>query len=107
MAGKRPEINSREPCLSDAHQRQAFASHRQGRRLATPDALLYTADGPEQVPNGSLPGLPAVINFGTGDAKQGFETLKKLQDARAHPDPNPYGQPTGNPTTEKPLKSDK
>ena len=47
--------------------------------LATADTLLYTADGPEQVPKGSLPGLPAVINFGTGDAKQGFETLKKLR----------------------------
>ena len=47
--------------------------------LATPDTLLYTADGPEQVPNGSLPELPAVINFGTGDAKQAFATLKKLR----------------------------
>jgi len=47
--------------------------------LARPDTLLYTADGPEQVPNGSLPELPAVINFGTGDAKQGFSTLKKLR----------------------------
>jgi beta-galactosidase len=47
--------------------------------LATADTLLYTADGPEQVPKGSLPGIPAVINFGTGDAKQGFETLKKLR----------------------------
>ncbi len=37
--------------------------------LAAPDTLLYTADGPEQIPNGSLPGLPAVINFGTGDAQ--------------------------------------
>ena len=47
--------------------------------LAAPDTLLYTADGPEQVPNGSLPELPAVINFGTGDARQGFATLKKLR----------------------------
>lgn len=47
--------------------------------LAASDTLLYTADGPEQVPNGSLPELPAVINFGTGDAKQGFETLKKFR----------------------------
>jgi len=47
--------------------------------LALSDTLLYTADGPEQVPNGSFPDLPAVINFGTGDAKQGFETLKKLR----------------------------
>jgi beta-galactosidase len=47
--------------------------------IATPNTLLYTADGPEQVPNGSLPGLPAVINFGTGDAKKGFATLKKFR----------------------------
>ena len=47
--------------------------------LAASDTLLYTADGPEQVPNGSLPELPAVINFGTGDAKKGFETLKKIR----------------------------
>ena len=47
--------------------------------LAAPDTLLYTADGPEQIPNGSLPELPAVINFGTGDAKKGFETLKKAR----------------------------
>ena len=37
--------------------------------------LLYTADGPEQIPNGSLPELPAVINFGTGEAKQSFAIL--------------------------------
>lgn len=47
--------------------------------LAASDTLLYTADGPEQVLNGSLPDLPAVINFGTGDAKQGFETLKNIR----------------------------
>jgi beta-galactosidase len=49
--------------------------------LARPETLLYTADGPEQVPNGSLPELPAVINFGTGDAAQGFAALKKLRPA--------------------------
>src|SRR5580700_5190536 len=31
-------------------------------------ALLYTADGPELIPNGSLPELPAVINFSPGNA---------------------------------------
>ena len=40
------------------------------------DGLLYTADGPEQVKNGSLPELPAVINFGTGDAEKGFALLQ-------------------------------
>ncbi|MGA8089859.1 MAG: beta-galactosidase family protein [Terracidiphilus sp.] len=47
--------------------------------LAAPDTLLYTADGAEQVPNGSLPELPAVINFGSGDAKKAFATFKKLR----------------------------
>lgn len=47
--------------------------------LAAADTLLYTADGAEQVPDGSLPELPAVINFGTGDAKNSFATLKKLR----------------------------
>jgi beta-galactosidase len=40
---------------------------------------LYTADGPEQVPNGSLPGLPAAINFGAGESQKGFAALKKLR----------------------------
>ena len=42
-------------------------------------AQLYTADGANELPNGSLPELPAVINFGTGDAKGEFAKLKKLR----------------------------
>ena len=42
-------------------------------------ALLYTADGAAQLPKGSLPELPAVINFGPGDARKGFETLHRLR----------------------------
>ena len=42
-------------------------------------AMLYTADGPEQVPNGSLPELPAVVNFAPGAAKHALETLHKLR----------------------------
>ena len=42
-------------------------------------SVLYTADGPEQIPKGSLPELPAVINFGTGDAKAGFTTLESMR----------------------------
>ncbi len=41
------------------------------------DSLIYTADGPEQLPKGSLPELPAVINFGTGDAEKAFAMLAK------------------------------
>jgi beta-galactosidase len=41
--------------------------------------VLYTADGAEQVPNGSLPDLPAVINFGGGEAKNSFAILDKLR----------------------------
>ena len=41
--------------------------------------VLYTADGPEEIPNGSLPELPAVINFGTGDAEKSFAILHRLR----------------------------
>jgi beta-galactosidase len=37
--------------------------------------LLYTADGDVQLPNGTLPGLPAVVNFGTGGAENAFKRL--------------------------------
>ncbi|MGA8041828.1 MAG: beta-galactosidase family protein [Terracidiphilus sp.] len=39
-------------------------------------AVLYTADGPELIPKGSLPELPAVINFGTGEAQKSFAILE-------------------------------
>lgn len=41
--------------------------------------VMYTADGPENIPKGSLPELPAVINFGTGEAKNSFAILHKLR----------------------------
>jgi beta-galactosidase len=41
--------------------------------------VLYTADGPEQIPKGSLPELPAVINFGSGEAKKSFAVLKSTR----------------------------
>jgi beta-galactosidase len=43
---------------------------------------LYTADGPEEVPDGSLSELPVGINFGgtgVGAAQEAFATLKKLR----------------------------
>jgi len=40
-------------------------------------SLLYTADGPPQIPDGSLPDLPAVINFGPGEASKSFAELKR------------------------------
>jgi beta-galactosidase len=42
-------------------------------------AMLYTADGADELPNGSLPELPAVINFGSGNAKAEFAKLAKLR----------------------------
>jgi len=42
-------------------------------------AMLYTADGAAEVPNGSLPELPVAINFGTGDAKGEFAELEKVR----------------------------
>jgi len=43
------------------------------------ESLMYTADGPEQIPNGSLPDLPAGINFAPGGAANAFATLHKLR----------------------------
>lgn len=42
-------------------------------------AMLYTADGADELPDGSLPELPAVINFGGGEAKEEFAKLDKLR----------------------------
>ena len=39
------------------------------------EALLYTADGDAQLPNGTLPELPAVVNFGAGEAEKAFARL--------------------------------
>ena len=43
------------------------------------DTLLYTANPPNDTVNGSLPQLPTVINFGTGDAERGFAKLEQLR----------------------------
>ena len=45
--------------------------------LAAP--ILYTADGPTLIPKGGLPELPAVINFGTGEAKESFAQLATIR----------------------------
>jgi beta-galactosidase len=42
-------------------------------------ALLYTADGADELPAGTLPELPAVINFGPGAAKGEFAKLEKFR----------------------------
>lgn len=41
--------------------------------------VLYTADGAEELPKGALPEIPAVVNFGSGDAKDSFATLERLR----------------------------
>lgn len=48
-------------------------------RAGLGEALLYTADGPEQLPDGTLPELPAVVNFGPGEAQHAFEMLSKFR----------------------------
>jgi beta-galactosidase len=42
-------------------------------------SLIYTADGPDLIPNGSLPGFMAGINFAPGNAPKSFATLHKLR----------------------------
>ena len=43
------------------------------------NVLLYTADGPSELPNGTLPDLPAVVNFGPGDADSAFAQLARFR----------------------------
>ncbi len=45
-------------------------------------SLMYTADGAEEIPAGSVPGLIVAINFGAwgpGEAEKNFADLKKLR----------------------------
>ena len=43
------------------------------------ETLMYTADGPEELSNGTLPDLPAAVNFGPGEARHAFEVLAKFR----------------------------
>jgi beta-galactosidase len=43
------------------------------------EAMLYTADGGDELAAGTLPELPAVVNFGPGDAKEEFAKLQKFR----------------------------
>jgi beta-galactosidase len=43
------------------------------------DAVLYTSDGPPELPKDALPELPAVINFGSGDAEKSFAKFKEVR----------------------------
>jgi beta-galactosidase len=52
----------------DAHTHAGFGSVRR-----------YTADGDYQLRDGTLPDLPAVVNFGTGDADSAFARLGRFR----------------------------
>lgn len=43
------------------------------------DVILYTADGAVELPQGTLPELPAVVNFGPGEARPAFAALKSFR----------------------------
>ena len=49
------------------------------RKAGLGDALLYTADGADELSAGTLPDLPAVIHFAPGEAKQEFAKLQKFR----------------------------
>ena len=52
-----------------------------------------------------MPGNSALVAVKGMDDPKIIETLKKLQDARAHPDRNPYGKPTDNAAAETPKSA--
>lgn len=43
------------------------------------ESLLYTGDGADVLANGTLPGLPAGIDFGTGDAERSVKLAKAFR----------------------------
>ena len=49
------------------------------RRAGLGEVLLYTADGPSQLPAGTLPDLPAAVNFGPGEAPKAFAALHSFR----------------------------
>lgn len=49
------------------------------RNAGLGEALLYTADGGDELPAGTLPEIPAVVNFGPGEAKNEFAKLGKFR----------------------------
>jgi len=49
------------------------------RKAGFDGAILYTADGAAELPRGTLPGLPAVVNFGPGEARSSFAALKTFR----------------------------
>jgi len=42
-------------------------------------SLLFTADGPAQLPRGTLPDIRAVVNFGPGEADSAFAALRRFR----------------------------
>jgi len=43
------------------------------------ESVLYTADGPDRLAQGTLPGVLAVANFGPGESKDAFAALHKFE----------------------------
>ena len=52
------------------------------RHAGLGEALLYTADGADELAAGTLPDIHAVINFGPGDAKEEFAKLQAFRPGR-------------------------
>ena len=55
-------------------------------------ALVFTADGDVQLPNGTLDGVPAVVNFGVGGAENAFKRLGGVPARRAADDRRVLGR---------------
>ena len=52
------------------------------RNAGLGEVLLYTADGGDELPAGTLTDIHAVVNFGPGDAKDEFAKLQKFRPGR-------------------------
>ncbi len=52
------------------------------RNAGLGEVLLYTADGGDELPAGTLPDIHAVVNFGPGEARAEFAKLQKFRPGR-------------------------
>ncbi|HTT19083.1 MAG TPA: beta-galactosidase [Candidatus Sulfotelmatobacter sp.] len=52
------------------------------RNAGFTEALLFTADGGDELAAGTLPDVHAAVNFGPGNAKSEFEKLQKFRPSR-------------------------
>jgi beta-galactosidase len=72
------QVENEYGSFGNDHAYMGSVAHALEKSGLAPD-VRYTADGADEIPRGSLPEFPAVVNFGTGDAQRSFAKLESLR----------------------------